>query len=100
MTRSPDDPIIRCPDHPISFSLNGRLNKASFAWAQEDETWADWSEATESARLKEYRQELDAQLGGKAEFPWGRVSAILDSKSGGTDIWIDYAEPSPPQPAC
>jgi hypothetical protein len=70
-----------------------RLVKLSFAWAPKDETWDDWSEATEKARLQEYRQELDAQLGGKDALPWGRASVVLDSKSGGTDIWIDYSQP-------
>lgn len=71
--------------------LNGLLSKASFAWSQKDETWDNWSEAGEAARQREYRQELDSQLGGATTFPWGTVSAILDSKSGGTDIWIDYS---------
>jgi hypothetical protein len=71
---------------------NERLSKFSFAWCPKDETWDNWSEASESARQKEYQQELDSQLGGKAEFPWGRVSAYQDSKSGGTDIWIDYSQ--------
>jgi hypothetical protein len=69
-----------------------RLVKLSFAWAPKDETWDDWSEATEQARLKEYQQELDAQLGGNHAPPWGRASVLLDSKSGGTDIWIDYSQ--------
>jgi hypothetical protein len=33
------------------------------------------------------------QLAGKNALPWGRASVVLDSKSGGTDIWIDYAQP-------
>jgi hypothetical protein len=78
--------------------LNGRLSKFSLAWAQKDETWDDWSEASERARQEEYRQELDRQLGGKdkekGEFSWGRAWVIEDSKSGGTDIWIDYSPPA------
>jgi hypothetical protein len=73
--------------------FHDRLAKLSFAWAPKDETWDDWSEATEKARLEEYQRELEAQLGGKNELPWGRASALLDSKSGGTDIWIDYSQP-------
>lgn len=73
--------------------LHDRLVKLSFGWAPKDESWDDWSEATENARLKEYQQELDSQLGGKKSLPWGRASALLDSKSGGTDIWIDYSQP-------
>ena len=73
--------------------LHGRLNKLSIAWSGKDETWDNWSEASEAARQKEYQQALDSQLGGKSEFPWGRISVIVDSKSGGTDIWIDYAQP-------
>lgn len=72
----------------------GRLKMLSFAWAQKDETWADWSEATELAREKEYQQELVVQLGGKGSFPWGTAGAQLDSKSGGTDIWIHFLEQS------
>ena len=72
--------------------LQNRLVKLSFAWAPKDETWDDWSEATEKARLKEYQQELDAQLEGKNMLPWGIATAFLDSKSGGTDIWIDYSQ--------
>lgn len=72
--------------------LDGRLNKASFAYGPKDETWADWSQESERARQQEYQQQLDAQLKGKSAFPWGKASVILDSKSGGSDIWIDYGE--------
>lgn len=72
--------------------LNGRLNKLSFAWSQKDEAWADWSEASEVARQKEYQQAIDSQLGAKTEFLWGTVIVIQDSKSGGTDTWIDYSQ--------
>jgi len=70
--------------------LNGRLKAASFAYAPQDETWDNWSEESELARQKEYEQELASQLGGKSAFPWGTVSIKLDSKSGGTDIWIEF----------
>jgi hypothetical protein len=33
---------------------------------------------------------VDSQLGGEHGFPWGTVGVILDSKGGGTDIWINY----------
>jgi hypothetical protein len=71
--------------------LNGLLNRTSFAYGPKDDTWDNWSEENEAARQKEYQQALDAQLGGKSTFSWGRVSVILDSKSGGTDVWIHYA---------
>ena len=74
--------------------FNGRLNKLSFAWSQKDETWDDWSQASEAARQKEYQQVIDSQLGGMSEFPWGKVSVIQDNKSGGTDIWVDYSQPA------
>ena len=86
--------------HPISGDrklgmfvvfLNGRLKMASFAYAQKDESWDTWTEAGELAREKEYQQELQRQLGGKSSFAWGTVGAKLDSKSGGTDVWIQYA---------
>jgi hypothetical protein len=69
-----------------------RLKMFSFAYCPKDETWANWSETTELAREKEYRQELAAQLGGENTFAWGKVGAQLDSKSGGTDIWINFSE--------
>lgn len=72
--------------------LTGRLKAASFAYAPKDETWDNWSEAGELARQKEYEQELASQLGGKSTFPWGKASIKLDSKSGGTDIWVEYEE--------
>jgi hypothetical protein len=72
--------------------LNGRLKMASFAYAPKDETWDNWSEQSELARQQEYEQELAAQLGGKNVFPWGTISVKLDSKSGGTDIWIAYSQ--------
>ena len=74
--------------------LNGRLTMWSFAYAPKNETWDDWSEATEQARLKEYEQELATQLGARSEFPWGTAKPVLDSKNGGTDVWIDYREPA------
>lgn len=72
---------------------HGRLKMLSFAYAPKDETWADWSEATELAREKEYQQELATQLGGKNTFAWGTAGAQLDSKSGGTDVWITFSDP-------
>jgi len=74
--------------------LNGRLNRLGFSWCQKDETWDNWTEARDLAWQEEYRQALDSQLGGQADFPWGRASVIEDSKSGGTDIWIDYSQPA------
>jgi hypothetical protein len=73
---------------------NGRLKMLSFAYAHKDESWATWSEQGEMEREKEYRQELASQLGAKDTFPWGTAKVQLDSKSGGTDIWIDYLEPA------
>jgi hypothetical protein len=71
--------------------LNSRLKTASFAYAQKDESWATWTEEGELAREKEYREELDRQLGGKSSFSWGSVGAKLDSKGGGNDIWVEYS---------
>jgi hypothetical protein len=45
--------------------LNEHLKMTTFAYAPKDETWDNWSEEKETARLQEYRRELDAQLGGK-----------------------------------
>ena len=78
--------------------LNERLQKLSFAYAHKDESWATWSEEGERAREKEYQTELAAQLGPGNTFSWGRVNAKLDSKSGGTDIWMDFSDPASSQP--
>jgi len=72
--------------------LHGRLKMLSFAYAQKDESWATWSEEGERAREKEYQTELAVHLGPKNTFPWGRVNALLDSKSGGTDIWMEFSD--------
>lgn len=72
--------------------LNGKLNRLSFAYCHKDESWDTWSEQGELDRQKEYRDELAAQLGDREKFPWGKISVILDSKSGGTDIWVDFGE--------
>jgi hypothetical protein len=77
--------------------LNGQLTRGGFAYGSKDDTWDNWSEEKEAALQRDYQQELDAQLGGKSVFFWGKVSILLDSKSGGTDIWIDYSEA--PEPA-
>ncbi len=42
----------------------------------------------------EYKQAIASQVGGKNTFVWGKINAQLDSKSGGTDIWVDYGEPA------
>jgi hypothetical protein len=84
----PDDLILGL----FFIFLNDRLSKASFAYGPKAETWDNWSEETEAARQRDYQQALNAQLGGKSSFPWGNVSVKLDSKSGGTDIWLDYSE--------
>lgn len=70
--------------------LNGRLSKVSFAWAQKDESWDSWTEEGERTRQAEYHRELESQLSGQSTFSWGKASVILDNKSGGTDIWVDY----------
>ncbi|HLJ27432.1 MAG TPA: hypothetical protein VKY85_12035 [Candidatus Angelobacter sp.] len=78
--------------------LNGRLKMFGFAYSHKDDSWANWSEAAELEREKEYQHELAVQLGGKNTFPWGTVSAKLDSKSGGTDIWLNFSDlPQPPK---
>jgi len=78
--------------------LNERLQKLSFAYAHKDESWATWSEEGEREREKEYQTELVAQLGPGNTFSWGKVSPQLDSKSGGTDIWMDFSDPASSQP--
>src|SRR5215469_12187329 len=70
--------------------LNQRLKTLSFAYAHKDEGWDTWTEQGERARENEYRQELASQLGTTSTFPWGRVEVLLDSKSGGTDIWLRF----------
>lgn len=72
--------------------LNERLNMVTFAYAPKDETWDNWTEEKETARLQEYRRELDTQLGGKTTLPWGKVNAINNEKSGGTEITIQFNE--------
>lgn len=72
--------------------LNDRLKMLSFAYAQKDESWDTWTEEGERARLKEYESELDSQLGGKSVFDWGKARVVLDSKSGGTDVWIEFSD--------
>jgi hypothetical protein len=76
--------------------LNGQLIRAGFAYGSKDDTWDNWSEEKEAAQQGDYQQELDAQLGGKSVFFWGKASLILDSKSGGSNIWIDYSESTSP----
>jgi hypothetical protein len=71
--------------------LHEKLWRISFVYAHKDESWDNWTEEGEQARLAEYKQELTAQLGGKDNFPWGRAWVFLDSKSGGTDIWVEFS---------
>ena len=78
--------------------LNERLQKLSFAYAHKDESWDTWSEEGEREREQEYQRELTAQLGPADTFPWGSVSVQLDSKSGGTDIWVDFSDPASSEP--
>ena len=70
--------------------LNDGLKTLSFAYAHKDESWDTWTEQAERDRENEYRQELASQLGPTSTFPWGRVQVLLDSKSGGTDIWLHF----------
>src|SRR5262249_24948010 len=74
--------------------FHDRLKMLSFAYAQKDESWATWSEQSEREREKEYQTELAAQLAPENTFSWGRVNARLDSKSGGTDIWMGFFDPA------
>ena len=78
--------------------LHDRLKMLSFAYAHKDDSWATWTEEGERAREKEYQTELAAQLGSGNIFRWGRVNVKLDSKSGGTDIWMDFSDPASSQP--
>ena len=70
-----------------------RLWRFSLTYASKDESWDNWTEEREQARLAEYKRELAAQLEGKDTFPWGRAWVFLDSKSGGTDIWVEFSLP-------
>jgi hypothetical protein len=70
--------------------FNELLKMVTFAYAPKDETWDNWSEEKEAARLEEYRQELDAQLGSGTNLSWGKVSVINNEKSGGTEITIQF----------
>src|SRR5215467_7945131 len=70
--------------------FNELLRMVTFSYAPKDETWDNWSEQKEAAQLHEYRQQLHAQLGGKTTLPWGKVSAINNEKSGGTEITIQF----------
>jgi hypothetical protein len=72
--------------------LNGQLSKASFGYCSKDATWDNWSEERDAAERREYQQQLDAQLGGRSTFSWGRISVLADSKSGGIEIWTDYSK--------
>jgi len=71
--------------------LNDHLKTLSFAYAHKDESWDTWTEQGERDRENEYRQELASQLGTTSTFPWGTAQVLLDSKSGGTDIWLHFA---------
>lgn len=78
--------------------LHGFLKMLSFAYCQKDESWDTWTEEGERQREKEYQEELAAQLGSGNTFPWGRVVAKLDSKSGGTDIWMEFSDSASAEP--
>lgn len=71
--------------------INGLLNRVSFAYAPIDATWDNWTEKIEQQRVQEYENELSKQLGGGRVFSWGEVAILLDSKSGGNNIWINYS---------
>jgi hypothetical protein len=67
-----------------------RNRKFSFGYAHKDDSWGTWTQEGELAREQEYQQELASQLGGKNTFPWGKAWVLLDSKSGGIDIWVEF----------
>ena len=73
---------------------NDRLKTLSIAYAHKDESWDTWTEQGERDRENEYRAELAAQLGPANTFPWGSVQVLLDSKSGGNDIWGHFSDHS------
>lgn len=72
--------------------ISDRLKILSFAYGHKDDSWANWTEEGERQRNKEYRDELAAQLGPGNTFPWGKARVQLDSKSGGTDIWMEFSD--------
>jgi len=78
--------------------LNDRLKKLSFAYAHKDESWDTWTEEGERQREREYQAELAVQLGPASTFSWGKVHVYLDSKSGGTDIWMNFSDPASDKP--
>lgn len=74
--------------------INGRLKILTIAYAGKDESWATWSEEGEREREEEYQAELAAQLGGGNTFSWGKVRLQPDTKGGGSDIWMEFSDPS------
>lgn len=72
--------------------FNDELNVVSFAYCHKDDTWENWSEERERKTAEDYKQQLALQLGPGNSFPWGRIGAEYDQRSGGTDIWLRYSE--------
>jgi hypothetical protein len=52
--------------------------------------WSQWSEEKEQARKQSHDRWLNAHLGERRDFPWGKVFSEYDSKSGASTIGVCY----------
>jgi hypothetical protein len=52
--------------------------------------WAEWSEKGQLERKAAHDALLEADLGNRREFGWGRVDSVFDQKGGGSFIVIKY----------
>jgi hypothetical protein len=52
--------------------------------------WSQWTEEKELARKQSHDRWLDAQLGERRNFPWGKVFSEYDARSGASTIGICY----------
>ena len=63
----------------------------SFADANEERSWSDWSKEKELARKRRHDQVLSQTLETQPYlFSWGRVNSNFDERSGSSSIVISY----------
>jgi hypothetical protein len=77
----------------LTFS-NGSLTTVKLFVASGAQSWSEWSEAEELKHRALLERALTNAYGNTRVFPWGRVDANYDPRSGSAFIVVQYANPA------
>jgi hypothetical protein len=65
----------------------------NFSFSETDlnfKNWNNWTEKEEMNKLEKFEKWLNENIGKQREFNWGKISANIDIKGGGTSMLLSY----------